>query len=278
MLQIAYTEESITSRRKKLRGGTGSVHQIEWCHMVAHARVCLPERRRKHYGGSTSGDLIAGLEVPDLSTEWQVSWKQKKALYGKKNLIPVGGKTKGAEEGEDDTPERKTDTTILPVCFHGMPINFYNEMIHTFYAKAVVDLTPLDGKFAWASLQQRVGYIGICFTDEHAELLYGHLRDLMRAEMGDPSSKLFNKEYAKSTGVLDQQTPEPAPPPKGKRGTSGRGRGRGGRRADSQEPPKGPEEKPEEPTRTEELDSADDDEDPLKMGGDDDVWDPLAED
>ena len=206
VLQLAYTEESIAARRRKARSGMVSIHQIEWCHVIAHARICLPPRTRKYFSGSTSGDLMVGLEQQELSQGWQLPWKSKKLLFGKKNLIPVGGKTAGIE---DDPPEKRTDDTMLPVCYHGMPMNFYLEMVHTFYAKSIVDLTPLDGKFAWAALQTRVGYLGICFTEDHVELLYGHLRDMLRKDMGDSASPMFNKDYAKAIG---KGTPEPAAP------------------------------------------------------------------
>ena len=57
--------------------------------------------------------------MPELDLERNLPWGDKKALYGKKNLIAVGGKTKGA--GLGDVVERKTDATVAPVTHHGMP-------------------------------------------------------------------------------------------------------------------------------------------------------------
>ncbi len=70
------------------------------------------------------------------------------------------------------------------------------------YAKLVIDITPLSGTFAWTCMQYRVGYVGIVFTEVHAELLYARLRDRMKTEMADSASKLFNRESAKACKVL----------------------------------------------------------------------------
>ena len=70
ILGLVYTEESIQARRQKLRSGTGSVPQWEWAHVLANARLGIPERSRKNYPGTTAGDTICGMTLPELSTEW----------------------------------------------------------------------------------------------------------------------------------------------------------------------------------------------------------------
>ncbi|CAK0907003.1 unnamed protein product [Prorocentrum cordatum] len=197
IIQLAHTEDSLKARRNRVHGGTGGLHQIEWAHMVAHARISIPERRRKYFEGSTAGDLITGIEVPELGKEWHVLWKDKKLMYGRKNLIAVGGKTEGIEPLQ----ERKTDETMIPVNSHGMPMVYYKELIHMFYVKCVLDLTPTDAKFAWVCLQERIAYVGVAFTKEHMEKIYSYLTDLVKQAMADAWSKLFNKDYAKSLGM-----------------------------------------------------------------------------
>ena len=56
LLQLAFTESSLAARRKFVRG-TASIHQIQWAHIVSHKRICLPERPRRHFTGTNSGDL-----------------------------------------------------------------------------------------------------------------------------------------------------------------------------------------------------------------------------
>ena len=186
--------------------------------MVSHSKITLPERSRKHFPGTTSGDTIMGVAAVDPDMEWTMSWADKKSLYGKKNLIAVGGKTKGASP--DDVVERKTDATQVPVTHHGMPPAWYDELIHTFFVKAIVDLTPLDAKFAWQAVINRVAYVGIAFTEEHKIMIYARLVELMKSEMCKPGSKLYNAQYAKATGLTT--TPPPVPPPKPGRRPRGR--------------------------------------------------------
>ena len=137
----------------------------------------------------------------------------QKKLFGKKNLIPVGGKTKGASP--DDAVERKTDATEVPVTYHGMPAAWYDELIHMFFLKSIVDLTPLDAKFAWQAVLNRVGYVGIAFTEDHKTMIYARLVELMKNEMCQTGSKLYNAQYAKAAGLT--QTPPPVPPPNSRR-------------------------------------------------------------
>ncbi|CAK0867026.1 unnamed protein product [Prorocentrum cordatum] len=203
-------EASIANRRKKLRSCTGGLHQSECAHMLSHTKVPLPERSRKRYPGSTSGDAIMGVEATEAEKEWTMSWSDKKALYGKKNLIAVGGKTKGASP--DDVVERKTDSTQVPVTHHGMPPAWYDELTHM---KAIVALTPLDAKFAWQAMLNRAGYVGIAFTEEHKTMIYARLVEQMKTEMCQTGSKLYNAQYAKAAGLTE--TPPPAPPPNLKR-------------------------------------------------------------
>ena len=51
--------------------------------MLAHTRVSLPERPRKHFPGTTSGDTLYGINKPDLGSEWTVTWKVKTHIYSK---------------------------------------------------------------------------------------------------------------------------------------------------------------------------------------------------
>ncbi|CAK0857299.1 unnamed protein product, partial [Prorocentrum cordatum] len=128
---IICSEASTANRRKKLRSHTGGIHQSGWCHMLAHSKICLPERARKRYAGTTSGDTIMGVAAVEPDIEWTMSWADKKALYGKKNLIAVGGNTKGASP--DDVVERKTDSAQVPVTHRGMPPAWCDEIIHMFF-------------------------------------------------------------------------------------------------------------------------------------------------
>ena len=77
---------------------------------------------------------MTGVVMPDLVDEWNVTWKQKKDLLGKRNLILVGGKSE--QHGEQQAAERRTDTTLVPVCYRPTPEKFYSELLWLFFSES----------------------------------------------------------------------------------------------------------------------------------------------
>ena len=74
-----------------------------------------------------------------------------------------------------------------------------------------IDLTPLDGKFAWQCIINRVGYIGIAFTTEHESQLFNRLKAMYKLEMSKAGSALFNIQYAKAIREHQETTTKPPP-------------------------------------------------------------------
>ncbi len=206
MLNLALTETSLAARRTRVRG-TLSIKQLETAHIVSNARVCLPERPRINYDGTNRGNLISNIELPDLAKEWHMKWKDVKALYGKKHLILVGGKTDGIDT--TDQPARPQDDSIVPVTYHSFPEALYEEFMHDFFCKLVIDLSPCDAKFAWAALTHRVGYVGISFNEDHSRFMHDRLMERLKVMMADPQCKLFNAQYAKDIGKQIDKEPDP---------------------------------------------------------------------
>ena len=60
----------------------------------------------------------------------------------------------------------------------------------------MIDLSPLDAKFALACLKARVGYVGIAFTETHADLMKQYLYTWMKTAMTEPDSGVYNAAYA----------------------------------------------------------------------------------
>ena len=82
--------------------------------------------------------------------------------------------------------------------------------------KLVVDLTPADGKFAYACLKCRVGYVGVAYTEAHAKLLEERLVTLLSEAMQDSNSPLFNSAQAVTEGSGGKHRPKPRPKPEPK--------------------------------------------------------------
>ena len=198
LLTLGYTEESVTQNRcrNQFQTGLARVPQSEWVHIVSDRKICLPSRKRLHFPGTTVGYLLSGIEVPAMEAEWHMTWGEKKAYYGKKLLVAVGGKTEVA--ADDKEKAVKTDQTLVPTVHHLMPDKFYEEMVHTCFAKCVIDLTPLSGKFAWAALKAKVGYVGIVPTAAASAALKARLAILLKDELAAPGSKLYSTEYAEA--------------------------------------------------------------------------------
>ena len=147
-----------------------------------------------------------------------------------------------------------------------MPSQWYDELIHTFFIKLVIDLTPMDGKFAYQAVRQRIGYMGITFNEAHSNHLHAKLKAQVMDEMKDPSSKLYVPAYAKAVnGDAPPATPlPPAPAPKRRSRAKPKAKAEAAPAADAGEahdpPPAGEEESPVIEVADEEGD----------------VWDPTA--
>lgn len=201
-LQLVITEASLAARRKFLRG-TATIKQTHTCHIVSHKKICLPERPRQNYDGSSAGDVISGITLPSLakdSGEWFLTVADKKRLYGKKNLIPVGGKV----GGEDANPiDKRTDDKLEPVTWLSLPEKLLEEFLWLFFVKLFFDLTPADAKMAWVCCKKRCAYVGIAFNQDHIDFMEKRLFELYKAEMCVEGGPLYNIQFAKLMATGD---------------------------------------------------------------------------
>ena len=175
VIYVSYTQESLKNKRQRIaRDRVGLLRQTEKIHVLSEQPLRLPERQRKHYPGTSCGDLIQGVIMPDPETqEKKITWGDKKKAF-QKHIREVGSQVKG--DGEPKAAPRKNDT-LVPICFHSPPEAFYEELIHCFYAKLVVDMSCPDSKFAWTCLHERIGYCGIAYSEEHVAMLEKHLME-----------------------------------------------------------------------------------------------------
>ena len=245
------------AKRRKLTRGTVSIKQLEQCHIAGSTKISLPERPRKHFEGSSCGDTIVGLTMPDPEADstWRLKWGLKKVLLGKK-IWPAWGKTpQGDGNVQPAVAEKRTDDTMVPMCYGSMPDKFYAELLHMLFAKMVLDMSPGDEVFAFECIKHRVGYLGIAFTPEDAEALKSPFFELVRTAMRDPASPLYNDAFSKAFG--GDCLPDPLA---SKAKAKGKPNGNAKAKAKAKAKPPAPEEGESED------------------GGDesDEVWDPLA--
>ena len=149
---------------------------------------------------------------------------------------------------------------MVPCTYHGMAPHWYSELCHMFFAKLVVDLSPMDGKFAYAAVSNRIGYVGITFNEFHAQQLMMKVQEQVMNDMKDPSSKLFVPAFAKA--VMGDEEVKPLPPMKKKPPMKRNPKAKA-------DPKKGKEEEPEEEEGIPATPKAEED--------DQEVWDPNDE-
>ena len=80
-LYTVYDEQSIRARLGAVRG-VATVHQTEFLHVVTSSRLSVPERNRKHYSGTTHGNVLGPVLLPTSEHSWQMTVGNKKRLYG----------------------------------------------------------------------------------------------------------------------------------------------------------------------------------------------------
>ena len=252
--------------------GTLVVKQLQQMHVVGSQKISLPERTRKNYPGSTAGDLIQDITCPDLDSQWHLPWSEKKKLLTKKHIIAVGGKT----DGIDGSHTKRTDQTLVPVTYYPLPPALYEEMVYDFYIKHAIDLTPIDALLAFYMLVTHGSYVGICYSEEHADLMDSRLKFLVKEAMGTAGHKLFNASFAKALGGDsehktddngDNVNEDNMTRVKSKNKAKGKAKGKAKAKAKANATV------PEEEGDDEAVFSGDDDDD----AKDDEIWDPFAE-
>ena len=78
-----------------------------------------------------------------------------------------------------------------PMCWHSMSHKFYEELIHSFSVRVVLDLTCLDGLFPVASILTKTPYIGVVFSEEHRQAMHSYLVNTVFAEMQSEGSPIY---------------------------------------------------------------------------------------
>jgi hypothetical protein len=185
-------------------------------------KAAIPDEKRKYYKGTSKGQSWGFITLTPLSSVWRLSPEQKNLAYGEARR-PVGGKTpqdEAMESGYEEIEDTAIDKTNVPFCYHGLPLMFFQELVHVTHAKGVIDFTPGDGNFAFAVAERKgsVLYFGLCHTELHCQFLRDHLTDLVLEAMQKEGSPLFNEvcaaEMKLGETVKKPKDPKPKPAPK----------------------------------------------------------------
>lgn len=243
---LVWDEKSIRQTKKRSRGS--QVNQMEKLHVILPEQQTLSFRKRKHFSGTTHGDVIGPIMAPSWDDEnetWCLTYLKKKALYGEKNRVRIGSEKPYGETEPKGT--KRMDADVEPVAYHALPSEVVSELFHEFNICAMLDLSCCDGKPAWEAIQQRVPYIGVCFTQEHATELMKRLEAKCWDGMLKPDSPLYEPLLASLFKS-----------PKGNRKASAKAKGKAKSKKNAKKDEKDEDDEQEEEDNDEEVDDEED--------------------
>ncbi|OLP81256.1 hypothetical protein AK812_SmicGene38225 [Symbiodinium microadriaticum] len=202
--------------------------EVEILYIFTKSNLELAEAKHPIYGGSTAGNLVGPIQLESFQDcAWQTTFEEKKKMLGSFR-VAVGGTTDGA----DSTPRpmfknselkykkqhgaaESCDGEYEPFSFHGLPCDYYKDMMRTWNPKCIVDLTAGDLAAAFVAIELKLPYLGVMFSEKHLTEGYKHIADMTFRAMSEESSPLYEPKLA---ALLN---------PGGTDNAKGRGRGRG---------------------------------------------------
>ena len=87
--------------------------------------------------------------------------------------------------------QEKEKTAKIPVFYNIMPDEVPEEIIHSYDAQAVINLTESDGSWAMACIRARRPYAGVCFTEHQVKALLLRLEMLVFRAMQNETDPLY---------------------------------------------------------------------------------------
>lgn len=206
VLHLVYSEEAILKRRqygshigKTSTRGFMTLKQLEQVVLVtAEDAAKLGKRANKFYEGSTTGDVLVPIGVPDLQSPietWRLSVREKRGLMG--SARTMGQAVAADTDHREARPSQdRDDDDVEPMNFDQMLPQVYGEVLYRAGAKAVIDLTCSDGVLAAECVALRIPYLGLCFTAAHAAALDARLASVVFRQFVTENSAIYKAPLA----------------------------------------------------------------------------------
>jgi len=196
LVYLCYDEDSLRNRMGCVRESS-QFDQIEYLTICSKHTLndCLPNMKRLIYPGTNSGNKIGDIELPPISSLWQLPCKVKYHIHGSYR-VECGGKTRG-EEGPGRGNKRKTQDDVEPVFWHGRPAKFLDEIKHSYRMNACIDITPGDGTLAILCANARIPYFGFALNEKHAKAVRQRCIQVMLERKFTEGDKSYDPELAK---------------------------------------------------------------------------------
>ena len=152
----------------------------------------FPQKKRWRGGGPNASGTMGPYERQTKAELWCVKQRDKGKLYGP-NLVEAGGKVEG-DNPEEDPAARPADK--VPLTWHSMPVDYYEELMHSYNIFAWWDLTASDPVLPMLCVRKKTSYLGVCYTTEHAAAFEKECVRLIFKAMQDPKDTLYEAELA----------------------------------------------------------------------------------
>ena len=125
---VCRTQDTLRARKSVARG-INAIDQVENLTLYSLRTLDdLPQRRRKHFSGTSHGNKIGDLTVPAVDELWLAPKEEREKVLGNA-LKQVGGPTPGVEVGRGNAAKDKKDTD--PIWHHTMDKKFYKETMES---------------------------------------------------------------------------------------------------------------------------------------------------
>jgi hypothetical protein len=167
---IVLSWQSVTARKVRTKANA-DYKQVQSAYMISAPGFDTPDKAFKNYEGGSCSEAIAGVVLNPLSSRWSMTVADKKILIGPANRQDAGDMA--------DAGKPREDTDVEPVFYHGMPQQFFNNIIAAYSVIGVMDLSAGSGEVAKACLENRIPYHGLCLTDVHESKLADHLTEFL---------------------------------------------------------------------------------------------------
>ena len=191
MVNVFKSEESL--RKIRAARGVASLSQAERMYVVTPASLTLPERDwgNPDLPGTNKATVLGPLHQVPPEEDWRATVKEKKAIYGQKNRVEVGGATEGGSC-------RRLDADIEPVFWKSMPRSFFEALLHGYFIKHVLDTCIGNGAFAEAGRMKKVGFFGFALSEKHRDQVMDRLVMFMLEQMCKEGNAHYNAKCAEA--------------------------------------------------------------------------------
>ncbi|CAJ1454983.1 unnamed protein product [Effrenium voratum] len=220
---IVFNEETIRVRKQRIKSSEAYTCQTSMSMFTRSILVptMIPEKRRAHYQGYNTGDVIGWVDAVPANALWEAPRPVKEKVLGKKTLTLTA-----AEEGlSKDQKQLRAAEGRLETVFSGtrLPQQFHSELLASLCCQGVVDLTPGQGFLEQACLDARVPVLAVCLSEAHAEALEERLTKYCLSKFVEQGHTLYREganKFLKPDGSIKEDKgddePEEVPKPKPK--------------------------------------------------------------